>query len=160
MGIVVSKAVKKYSIAAVGFLVLAIGVVLMPLPGPGVLIVLVGVLILATQFEWAERRVDQVKRAALRGAADSVKTWPRILMSLAGVLWLVALGVYWIISPPAPSWWPVDDKWWLVGGVGTGATLIGSGIIAGAMVVYSYLNFRDIKAEQHEEEASAPAEAP
>ena len=59
MGIVVKRAVKRYSIAAVGFLVLAIGVVLMPLPGPGVLIVLVGVLILATQFEWAERRVDQ-----------------------------------------------------------------------------------------------------
>ena len=80
------RAVKRYSIAAVGFLVLAIGVVLMPLPGPGVLIVLVGVLILATQFEWAERRVDQVKRAALRGAADSVKTWPRIFVSLLGVV--------------------------------------------------------------------------
>ena len=76
MGTVDLSVVKRYSIAAAGFLVLAVGIVLMPLPGPGVLIVLLGVLILATQFEWAERRVDQVKRAALRGAADSVKTWP------------------------------------------------------------------------------------
>jgi hypothetical protein len=88
-----------------------------------------------------------------------VKTWPRILMSAAGVLWLIALGVYWGIGPDSPSWWPVDDRWWLMGGWGTGATLIGSGVIAGAMVVYSYLNFRDIKAEQHEDEAQAPAGA-
>jgi hypothetical protein len=96
-----------------------------------------------------------VKKAALRGAADSVKTWPRILMSVAGVLCLIVLGIYWGIRPPAPSWWPLDDKWWLVGGWGTGATLIGSGIIAGVMVVYSYIHFRDIEVEQHREEAQA-----
>jgi len=66
------KKTKRFLIGAAGFLVVALGVVLMPLPGPGVLVVLLGVLILATQFEWAERRVDQVKEAALRGAADSV----------------------------------------------------------------------------------------
>ncbi len=152
----VSSAVKKYSIAAVGFLVLAIGVVLMPLPGPGVLIVLVGVLILATQFEWAERRVDQVKRAALRGAADSVKTWPRIVMSLLGVVVLIGFGVLWCMHPPAPSWWPLDDKLWLYGGWGPGSTLIFSGVVAAGVLVHSYLNFRDIKTEQHEDD-EAPA---
>src|SRR5918994_2867213 len=97
MGIVVKRAVKRYSIAAVGFLVLAIGILLMPLPGPGVLIVLLGVVILATQFEWAERRVEQVRRAALRGAADSVKTWPRIFVSVLGVVVLLGLGVLWCL---------------------------------------------------------------
>jgi uncharacterized protein (TIGR02611 family) len=156
MGIAVSSAVKKYSIAAVGFLVLAIGVVLMPLPGPGVLIVLVGVLILATQFEWAERRVDQVKRAALRGAADSVKTWPRIFMSLLGVVVLMGFGVLWCMHPPAPSWWPLDEKLWLYGGWGPGSTLIFSGVVAAGVLVYSFMNFRDIKADQHEDD-EAPA---
>ena len=78
-------------------------------------------------------------------------------MSAVGVCWLIGLGIYWGIGPPAPSWWPLDDKWWLMGGWGTGGTLIGSGIIAGAMVVYSFFNFREIKEEQREEEVQASA---
>jgi len=156
MGSAVKATVKRYSIATVGFLVLAIGVLLMPLPGPGVLIVLLGVLILATQFEWAERRVEQVRRAALRGAADSVKTWPRIFVSVLGVVVLIGLGVLWCLHPPAPSWWPVDEMWWLYGGWGPGSTLIFSGVVAGGVLVYSYLNFREIKTDQHQEN-EAPA---
>jgi len=152
MGILVSNAIKKYSIAAAGFLVLAVGVVLMPLPGPGVLIVLLGVLILATQFEWAERRVEQVKRAALRGAADSVKTWPRIFVSVLGVVGLIGFGVLWCLHPPAPSWWPLDEKWWLYGGWGPGSTMIFSGVVAAGVLVYSYLNFREIKTDKHQEQ--------
>jgi len=157
MGTVVLSVVKRYSIAAAGFLVLAIGVVLMPLPGPGVLIVLVGILILATQFEWAERRVDQVKRAALRGAADSVKTWPRIFVSILGVVVLTGFGVLFCVHPPAPSWWPLDEKWWLYGGWGPGSTLIFSGVVAAGVLVYSYLNFRDIKADEHQEQETPAA---
>ncbi|WP_027862876.1 PGPGW domain-containing protein [Marmoricola sp. URHB0036] len=140
--------VKRYLVGALGFLVVAVGIVLMPLPGPGVLIVLAGVVILATQFEWAERRVDQVKDAALRGAADSVKSWPRIVMSVIGVIWLIGFGILWGLHPASPSWWPIDDKWWLYGGWGPGATLILSGVAAAAVLVYSYRNFREIKQEQ------------
>jgi hypothetical protein len=147
------RTVKRFAVGALGFLVVGIGIVLMPLPGPGVIIVLVGVLILATQFEWAERRVEQVKQAALRGAADSVKSWPRTLLSAFGVAWLIGLGIVWGLRPPAPSWWPVDDKWWLYGGWGPGATLIFSGVVAGGVLIYSYRNFREIKDEQHAEPA-------
>lgn len=147
-------AVKRFAVGSLGFLVVAVGIVLMPLPGPGVLIVLVGVLILATQFEWAERRVDQVKDAALRGAADSVKSWPRIALSLLGVTWLLGFGVLWIVHPAAPSWWPVDDTWWLFGGVATGVTLVFSGLVAGGVLVYSYLHFREVQDEARAEPAA------
>ena len=120
------------------------------------LIVLLGILILATQFEWAERRVAQVRRVALRGAADGVKSWPRILVSAICVVVMIGLGVLWGVHPPAPSWWPLDEKWWLYGGWGPGATLIFSGTVAGAVLVYSYLNFREIKTNQHQENG-APA---
>jgi hypothetical protein len=145
---VVKSAIKRFLVGAAGFLVVALGIVLMPLPGPGVLIVLVGVLILATQFEWAERRVDQVKGAALRGAADSVKSWPRTLLSVVGVIWLIGFGLLWGVHPDAPTWWPIDDKWWLYGGWGPGVTLILSGIVAGGVLVYSYRNFRESNGEQ------------
>jgi uncharacterized protein (TIGR02611 family) len=144
---------KRYLVGALGFLVVAIGIVLMPLPGPGVLIVLLGVLILATQFDWAARRVDSVKEKALRGAADSVKTWPRIVLSVIGVLWLIGLGIVWGIRPEAPSWWPIDDKWWLYGAWGPGCTLILSGLVAAGVLVYSYRNFREIQDDQRAQHA-------
>lgn len=126
-----------------GWILVIVGLAAMVLPGPGLLALFAGMAMLATQYEWADRRLAPVRKAALRGAADSVKNWLRILLSVVGVCLLIGLGVYWGISAAAPSWWPVGDKWWLVGGWGTGATLIGSGVIALAMLVYSYLNFRD-----------------
>ncbi len=152
---VVKSTAKRILVEGAGWILVLVGIAALVLPGPGLLALFAGVALLATQYEWAERRLEPVKKAALRTAADSVKTWPRILMSTLGVIWLIALGIYWGIGPEAPSWWPIADTWWLVGGWGTGATLIGSGILAGAMVVYSYLNFRDIKDEEHAEKAAS-----
>src|SRR5262245_4664980 len=124
---------------AAGWVLVVIGLAALVLPGPGLLALLAGLAVLATQYEWAERRLAPVRKRAWNGAADSVKTWPRILLSVFGACLLIALGVYWGISAPAPSWWPVSDQFWLVGGWGTGATLIGSGLIVIAMLVYSYM---------------------
>jgi hypothetical protein len=144
----VKSAAKRVAIEALGWILVVVGIAALILPGPGLLALFAGVALLATQYEWAERRVDPVRKAALRTAADSVKSWPRILLSALGVAWLVGFGILWVVDPEAPSWWPVDDKWWLVGGWATGATLIGSGILAGAMIVYSFRNFRDVKGER------------
>ena len=38
-----------------------------------------GLVLLSQQYEWAERRVEPIKREALKGAAKSVETWPRII---------------------------------------------------------------------------------
>jgi hypothetical protein len=138
----VKSAAKRVLLEGAGWILVLVGLAALVLPGPGLLALFAGVALLATQYEWAERRLEPVKAAALRTAADSVRTWPRILLSALGACWLVGLGIYWGISPAAPSWWPVDDTWWLMGGWGTGATLIGSGLIAGGMIVYSFLNFR------------------
>jgi hypothetical protein len=151
----VKRAAKRVVIEGLGWILVLVGIAALVLPGPGLLALFAGVALLATQYEWAERRVEPVKKAALRGAADSVKTWPRILLSVFGVAWLIGIGIVWGLQPAAPSWWPVDDKWWLVGGWGTGGTLIGSGLLAGAMIVYSYRNFREIKPEHHAEPANA-----
>ncbi len=148
------QAAKRVAVVTAGWILLVIGIAAMPLPGPGLLITFGAVALLATQYEWAERRLEPVKKAALRGAADSVKSWPRIALSTVGVAWLIGFGVFWIVHPPAPSWWPIDDKWWLFGGWGTGCTLIFSGIVAGVLLVYSYRNFREIKEAQGAEAVS------
>lgn len=136
-------AAKGLALKTLGWILLPVGVAMMPLPGPGAMVVLLAMFVLATQYEWAEKRLDQVKEWALQGAADSVRTWPRIAVSVVGVVWLWSVGIVWGVGPDAPSWWPVDEKWWLVGGWATGITLIASGFVAGALIIYSYLNLRD-----------------
>lgn len=138
---------RKVLLQGAGWILVILGLAAMVLPGPGLLALFAGMAILATQYEWAHRRLAPVRRAALRGAADSVSTWPRMLLSLVGVCVLISLGVYWGLRPAAPSWWPVEDTWWLLGGWGTGASLIASGVIALAMLVYSFVSFRDLDVE-------------
>ena len=55
---------QRIAVALVGGIVVITGVVLMPLPGPGMLIVLAGLAILATQFEWAQELLDRARSRA------------------------------------------------------------------------------------------------
>lgn len=144
--------IKKVAIQIAGWLLVLVGIAALFLPGPGLLALFAGMALLATQYEWAERRLEPVKQAALRTAADSVSSWGRIALSGLLIVFLVGAGIVWGLQPPAPSWWPLDEKWWLPGGWGTGGSLIASGVIAAAMLVYSYLNFRDIRDDEARED--------
>lgn len=132
---------KRVVLETAGWLLLVVGIAAMVLPGPGLLGVFAGLALLSQQYDWAERRTDPIKYRALKAAAEGVETWPRIVVSLLGVVFLVACGVVWIMRPPAPDWWPLSDFWWLPGGLGTGLTQIVSAGIAVALIVYSYRRF-------------------
>lgn len=58
------KLVRKIAVAGFGFIVLAIGLILIPLPGPGILVTLAGLFILSLEFTWAEQHLDRAKKAA------------------------------------------------------------------------------------------------
>lgn len=135
-------ALKRLVLETLGWLLVVVGIAALVLPGPGLLMIFAGVALLSQQYEWAERRLDPIKERALRAAAEGVETWPRIVASVVAAVVLLGCGVLWIWNPPAPDWWGLDDSWWLVGGFATGATQIGSGIIALALIVYSYRRFR------------------
>jgi uncharacterized protein (TIGR02611 family) len=64
---------RRVAITIVGFAVVVLGLILVPLPGPGWLIVFAGLAILATEYVWARRllnyaksKVGQAKDAVLR----------------------------------------------------------------------------------------------
>jgi uncharacterized protein (TIGR02611 family) len=135
---------KRILLEGAGWVLVVAGIAAIALPGPGLLLLFAGLAVLSQQYTWAEKRVEPVQRKALQTAAESVQSWPRIVLSVLFALGLVGVGVVWGLRPPAPAWWPLDDKWWLIGGWGTGATLIFSGIVALAMVVYSFVNFRGV----------------
>lgn len=52
---------KRTVIAVIGFTVLLVGVVMFILPGPAVLVIPVGLMILASEFVWARRLLRRLK---------------------------------------------------------------------------------------------------
>jgi uncharacterized protein (TIGR02611 family) len=137
----VKGAAKRVALEGSGWILLVVGIVAMPLPGPGLLGVFAGLALLSQQYDWAERRTEPVRLRALKAAAEGVETWLRLSVSLLGVAGLVACGVLWILKPPAPEWWPVSEFWWLPGGLGTGLTQILSAAVALTLIVYSYRRY-------------------
>ncbi|WP_225437494.1 PGPGW domain-containing protein [Arthrobacter sedimenti] len=126
----------------VGWLLVLIGLAALVLPGPGLLALVAGLAVLAQQYEWARRWLQPVKRKAFSAAAQGVKTKRNIVLSFAGALILVLLGVLWTVRPAVPGWWPLEDRWWLTGGWSVGSGLIISGLLAAAFIVYSIRRFR------------------
>ena len=136
-------AVRRLVLEVIGWTLVAGGIAALVLPGPGLLMLFAGLALLSQQYTWAERRVEPVKERAVQAAKDGVQTWPRIVLSLLGVLWLIGAGVVWAVRPPAPGWWPVDEDWWLFGGWAAGLTLIASGLLAGALMGYAFVKYRN-----------------
>lgn len=139
----VAHAVKRALLETSGWVLLLAGLAAIPLPGPGLLITLAGLMLLSRQYTWAQRRVDTVRVRALQGAAYSVASRPRIAGSFAAAASLLPAGVAWIISPPAPAWWPLAQNWWLPGGAVAGASQLASAVIALCLLSYSYRHFRE-----------------
>ncbi|MGN6252641.1 MAG: PGPGW domain-containing protein [Marmoricola sp.] len=138
----VRKRVRRVALETAGWLLVLAGIAALVLPGPGLVLLAAGLVLLAEQYPWAERRLEPVRATALRAARESVASWYRVAVSVAGALVLVGLGVLWAVSPPAPDWWPVHERYWLLGGWGTGATLVLSGLAAAALVAWSWRRFR------------------
>lgn len=127
-----------------GWLLIALGLAALILPGPGLLGLAAGLWVLSFRYSWAKRLLKPVKARAVKLATSSVKTWPRITASVLACLFLIGLGIYWGLGGKSPSWWYLRESWWLVGGRGTGITLIVSGALAIAMIVYSFIRFRPV----------------
>ncbi|MGN6782455.1 MAG: PGPGW domain-containing protein [Marmoricola sp.] len=133
---------RRVVLETVGWLLVLAGIAALVLPGPGLVLLAAGLVLLAEQYPWAERRLEPVRAAALRAAREGVATWPRLLLSLSGAAALVALGALWAASPPAPEWWPIHERYWLAGGWGTAATLFLSGACAVGLLAWSWRRFR------------------
>jgi uncharacterized protein (TIGR02611 family) len=79
----------------VGVAVIVGGIVLLPLPGPGWLIIFGGLGILATEYEWA-RRLLKWMRAYVRRWTDWAARqplWARLLLGLFALVFLAAIAL-------------------------------------------------------------------
>jgi hypothetical protein len=131
--------VKRVTKTVAGGALLLVGVALLVLPGPGLLLVLAGLLLLASEFPALERYVDPVRDRAMKAAEDSVSSPLRITFSVLAGLALIAAGVIWGLFPQLP-----------LGGWSTGSSIILSGVILLALLVWSYRRVRGRRAGSHQ----------
>ena len=67
------RGVRRVLVLIVGSVVLLAGVLMLVLPGPGILAILVGLAILATEFAWAERLLRRARERAGQ-AIDKIRS--------------------------------------------------------------------------------------
>ena len=72
----VKKSWRKIAIAAVGFPVVAVGIALLVLPGPGLLVIAAGLAILSLEFEFADRYLKNVRKR-LEALPDKIRSRKR-----------------------------------------------------------------------------------
>ena len=76
------------AVVLAGFVVVLAGLAMIPLPGPGLLVVAVGLAVLALEFAWAERLLERTVDRMTK-TTETVKEATRtqqVLLGLLGVL--------------------------------------------------------------------------
>lgn len=67
--------VRKPFVFVLGFTVVVVGIILLPLPGPGWVIIFAGFAILATEFEFAERVRDKLVHILKKLIVSCANVW-------------------------------------------------------------------------------------
>lgn len=122
---------KRLTILLVGSAVLLLGIALLILPGPGLLLVLAGLLVLSTEFPAVDRYIEPIQHRAMHAAEQSVASPLRLAASVFGGLAMIALGVVWGLVKTLP-----------LGGWPTGSSLILSGLVLLGLLAYSHHRVR------------------
>ena len=65
---------RKIITGVVGSILIALGIVLLFIPGPGLLLILAGLALLSIDFPWARRMMERVKRWASGQRSSPEKT--------------------------------------------------------------------------------------
>jgi hypothetical protein len=119
---------KRFAVTILGMALLGVGLAMMVLPGPGILLLVAGLAVLATEYVWARtllvkarKRAEAVQEAAV---ASPIRTAGSVVFALA----LVAVGVLMLVIGDVA--WPVlasllDTVW----GPVTGGILVATGLI-------------------------------
>lgn len=77
----------RIAIAVLGLAIIAAGIILLPLPGPGWLIIFAGLGVLATEFAWASRLLGYARDQVGRWT-DWVQARSRPVQALIGLVFL------------------------------------------------------------------------
>ena len=95
-------------VAVLGFAIIVAGLALIPLPGPGWLIVFAGLALLSTEFAWAERllRYARAKVYGWTSWATRQSLVIRALIGLVGLAFVAGAITLYLKVVGIPSWVP------------------------------------------------------
>ncbi|MFI0408290.1 TIGR02611 family protein [Actinomadura sp. 3N508] len=106
----------RLGVFAVGSAVLLGGLVMMVTPGPGILGIVVGLAILATEFAWAQRALQRAKAAADRAKEQALDPRARrrnlVLGTLTAVLAAATLTAYLALYGLVVPWNIENPTFW------------------------------------------------
>jgi Putative transmembrane protein (PGPGW) len=71
VGMFIKRSGKRIAVTVAGGFVVIVGIAMLVLPGPGILVIIAGLAILATEYVWAERLLRMAKERAVQ-AKDKV----------------------------------------------------------------------------------------
>jgi uncharacterized protein (TIGR02611 family) len=77
------------AVVLAGFVVVLVGLAMIPLPGPGLLVIAAGLAVLALEFAWAERLLERTVDQ-MSVATDTVKRASRAQQVILGLLGALA----------------------------------------------------------------------
>ncbi|WP_399897617.1 PGPGW domain-containing protein [Streptomyces sp. BBFR51] len=129
------ESIRRTLLGVLGGILVVIGVALLVLPGPGLLLVFAGVVLLSRAVPALDRFVAPVRTRAMRAAEESVSSRWRIAGSVLVGVFLVTAGVVWGLVPQVPY-----------SGWATGASLIISGMVLFALLAWSHRRVRAARA--------------
>ena len=72
LGVIV-RSTRRLAVLVIGCAVVTAGLVMMVTPGPGLVVIVAGLAILATEFTWAEILLERAKKQALRAKDAAVR---------------------------------------------------------------------------------------
>ena len=132
---------RRIAVTVVGTVILAVGVVLLVAPGPGLVVIALALAVFAIEFQWARRNLaavqERARSAALKAAASRVGTACAVLFGIGAI----GLGGVLIFTDFLPF-----------SGTGTGVGAAIGGLTVLATVVYGIRELRHAKrAEEHED---------
>jgi uncharacterized protein (TIGR02611 family) len=95
-------------VGIVGGAIVAVGLITIPLPGPGWLIVIAGLFVLATEFLWAERLLEFTKKHVKRWTdwVAGRPVWLRVLIAAVTAAFVYGVLVVSLHMIGVPGWMP------------------------------------------------------
>ena len=133
---------RRIAVTVAGVVILAVGVVLLVAPGPGLLVIALALAVFAIEYRWARRHLAAVqaraRSAALKTAASRVATASAVLFGVGAI----GLGAVLVFTDLLP-----------LSGAGTGVSVAVGGLTVLATVVYSVRELRQAKKDEEDEGA-------
>ena len=133
---------RRIAVTIAGTVILAVGVVLLVAPGPGLVVIALALGVFAIEYRWARRHLatvqERARSAALKAAASRVATVSAVLFGVAAI----GLGIVLLCTDLLP-----------LSGAGTGVGVAIGGLTVLVTMAYSVRELRRVEKTGDEEDA-------